>query len=274
MSLVTLNELLPEAKKNNYAIPALNVVNFDMIVAAVRAAEKEQSPIIIEYTENDDNRLPLEYIGKFANQLANDSDIPICVHLDHGNTLEGIIRAIKSGFSSVMYDGSVYSYEDNLKNTKEIVRIANSVGISVEAELGSIKSGRNNFTDPKVVNEFTKETGISALAISFGTEHGVYKNKPFIDLERLKEINTVTDVPLVMHGGSGLDTEVYKKVIDNGISKINYYSAMSNRVTNKIILELRQKNENKDIYLQDLVDLELDYFEDEMRSIIKVFQNN
>lgn len=271
MPLVSLDELLPEASQNHYAIPGFNVVNLEMIIAAVSAAEKEESPIIIEYTENDDARIPLEYIGEFASSLAKESDIPICVHLDHGNTLKGIMRAIKSGYSSVMYDGASLSYQKNVENTQRIVEIAQSIGISVEAELGQIGPGEDHFTDPNLVKDFTESTGISALAVAIGTEHGVYKNKPKVDLKRLKEIRDQTETPLVMHGGSGLAIEIYGKAIDNGVSKINYYSAMSNKVTKKIIHHLQSSREHREIYLQDDVDLELKYFEEEMRETIRLF---
>lgn len=272
MPLVSLDELLPKASQNNYAIPGLNVVNLEMIISAVKAAEKEQSPIIIEYTENDDSRIPLEYIGQFASCLAKKSEVPICVHLDHGNTLKGIMRAIKSGYSSVMYDGASLSFQENIKNTKRIVEIAKSIGVSVEAELGQIGPGEDNYTDPSLVKDFTENTGISALAVAIGTEHGVYKNKPNVDLKRLKDIREGTSTPLVMHGGSGLDPETYEKAIDSGVSKINYYSAMSNKVTKRVLNELQSASEHHAIYLQDSVDLELAYFEEEMRKIIRLFR--
>ncbi|MDN6391752.1 MAG: class II fructose-bisphosphate aldolase [Lactococcus lactis] len=272
MPLVSLDELLPKASQNNYAVPGFNVVNLEMIISAVKAAEKEQSPIIIEYTENDDSRIPLEYIGQFASCLAKASDTPICVHLDHGNTLKGIMRAIKNGYSSVMYDGANLSYQENVKNTQKIVEIAKSIGVSVEAELGQIGPGEDNYTDPSLVKDFTKSTGISALAVAIGTEHGVYKNKPKVDLKRLKEIREKTATPLVMHGGSGLDTKTYEKAIDIGVSKINYYSAMSNKVTEKIVNNLQSTRGQHEIYLQDSVDLELEYFEEEMKKIIRLFR--
>ncbi|GBD79691.1 hypothetical protein TEHD86_0162 [Tetragenococcus halophilus subsp. halophilus] len=274
MPLVSLDELLPKASQNNYAVPGFNVVNLEMIISAVRAAEAEKSPIIIEYTEDDGSRIPLEYIGQFASSLAKKSKVPICVHLDHGNTIKGIMRAIKSGYSSVMYDGASLSYQENEKNTQKIVEFAKSIGVSVEAELGQIGPGEDHYTDPSLVKNFTKNTGISALAVAIGTEHGVYKDKPNVDLKRLKEIRKETTTPLVMHGGSGLDPETYEKAIDIGVSKINYYSAMSNKVIKRIMNELQTTSEHHEIYLQDSVDLELKYFEEEMRKTIRMFRKN
>lgn len=272
MPLVSLDDLLPVAQQNNYAVPGFNVVNLEMIISAVKAAEKEKSPIIIEYTEGDDSRIPLEYIGQFASCLAKKSEVPICVHLDHGNTLTAILRAIKSGYSSVMYDGSALDYHENVKNTQKVVEIAKSIGVSVEAELGKIGPGQDHYTDPELVKDFTEKTGISALAVAIGTEHGVYKGKPKVDLDRLSDINEKTNTPLVMHGGSGLAEEIYGKVIDRGVAKINYYSAMSNKIINRIMSDLQETSRSKSVYLQDAVDLELRYFEEEMRKVIKLFR--
>lgn len=272
MPLVSLDEILPGAKKNKYAIPAFNVVSFEMIIAAVKAAEAAKSPIIIEYTEDDSKRIPLEFIGAFASGLAKDASVPICVHLDHGKTFPGIVRAIKSGYSSVMFDGSALAFEDNIEQTKRVVDLAHSLGISVEAELGTIESGEQHYTDVKLVEEFTVKTGVDALAISIGTEHGVYNHKPVVDVDRIEAIEKVTATPLVMHGGSGLDPEIYPRVIQAGISKINYYSAMSNKVLIHIMKDLEDKSRQESIYLQDFIDLELDYFAEEMQAVIEKFR--
>lgn len=271
MALVSLDDLLPIARKQKKGIPAFNVVSLEMIISAVKAAEAEQSPIIIEYTEGDDSRIPLEYIGQFASQLAEKSNVPICVHLDHGMTLGAIMRAIKSGYSSVMYDGSALKFEENIKNTKEIVKISRTIGVSVEAELGRIETGFDNYTDPAVVHEFTSKTNISALAVSIGTTHGVYTGEPAIDYDRLEEINRQTTAPLVLHGGSGLEENVYKEVINRGISKINYYSAMSNDIMKRISNDLSDEKIYSQVYLQDAIDLELKYFKEEMRKVIRLF---
>lgn len=272
MPLVSLNEVLPGAKKGKYAIPAFNVVSFEMIIAAIEAAEALQIPIIIEYTEDDGKRIPLEYIGHFASTLAKDASVPICVHLDHGRTFSGIVKAIKSGYSSVMFDGSALAFEDNIEQTKHVVNIAHALGVSVEAELGTIESGEQHYTDVKLVDTFTRKTGVDALAISIGTEHGVYSHKPEIDVNRIEEIATVTKTPLVMHGGSGLDPAIYPRVIQAGISKINYYSAMSNKVLTQIMKDLKEKQKQENIYLQDFIDLELAYFTNEMKAVIQQFR--
>lgn len=272
MPLVSLDEILPRAKKEKYAIPAFNVVSFEMIIAAVRAAEDMKAPIIIEYTEDDGERIPLELIGSFASNLATKAKVPICVHLDHGKTLSGIKKAMRSGYSSVMYDGSALSLEENIENTKQVVELAKELEISVEAELGTIESGEHNYTDVNLVKMFTTETEVSALAISIGTEHGVYGEKPSIDFKRIEDIKKMTNTPLVMHGGSGLDPEVYPKVINSGITKINYYSAMSNKLLKRILANLNSKNKDENIYLQNFIDLELEYFTEGMKHVISTFR--
>src|SRR5699024_9623161 len=158
-----------------------------------------------------------------------------------------IVRAIKSGYSSVMFDGSALAFEDNIEQTKRVVDLAHSLGISVEAELGTIESGEQHYTDVKLVEEFTGKTGVDALAISIGTEHGVYNHKPVVDVGRIEAIEKVTATPLVMHGGSGLDPEIYPRVIQAGISKINYYSAMSNKVLIHIMKDLEDKSRQESI---------------------------
>ncbi|MBG9986356.1 class II fructose-bisphosphate aldolase [Facklamia sp. DSM 111018] len=273
MPLVSLKEILPDARKNNVAVPAFNVVKFEMIIAAISAAELEKSPIIIEYTEGDDKRISLELIGKFANYLANKSPIPICVHLDHGMTFDAIKRAVDSGYTSVMIDASSLSFETNISEAQKIVNHCKPLGISVEAELGRIEKGLENYTDLSLVKRFVEETDIDALAISFGTEHGVYKKEPQLDYDLINKVCCEVSIPLVMHGGSGINREVYINVIKNGVSKINYYSAMSNKVLNKIINKLETDFEIDNRYLQDFVDMELTYFIEEMREVIKLFNN-
>lgn len=259
-------------KKNGYAIPAFNIVNLDMIIAAISAAEAESSSVIIEYTEADDKRIPIEIIGFFGKKLAEQSKVDVCLHFDHGTSTTGIERAIASGFSSVMIDSSELSFEENIKITREIVEMCHSRNISVEGELGKIESGDENFTQVNLVKEFVDRTKIDALAISFGTEHGVYKNEPEIKIDLVSSISELTSVPLVMHGGSGLPRELYYEVISRGVVKINYYSAMSNKVLNKVIGILNNEIPENERYLQNFVDLELKYFKEEMQDIIKLFR--
>jgi len=236
--LVTLNEILAIAEEKKIAIGAFNTPNLENLMAVLSSAEKHKLPVIIAHAEVHEDIMPLSVIGPIMLQMAKDASIPVCVHLDHGETLEYIERALKLGFTSIMYDGSLLPYEDNVKNTRMAVAIAIKYGASIEAEIG-ILAGREAgseqnglsiaemYTDPVIAKEFVKDTGIDALAASFGTAHGFYKTKPQLDFDRIKRIKALVSIPLVMHGGSGVSPQDYETAIHLGIRKINYYSYMA-----------------------------------------------
>ena len=234
--LVTLNEILAMAKERNCAIGAFNTPNLECVIAVLNAAEKMNEPVIISHAELHESVAPLAVIGPVMVQAAKRAKVPVCVHLDHCETLSYMEEALKMGFTGVMYDGSALSYEENVANTKIAVSMAKKYGANVEAEIGQLASreggvGENAhgpvYTDPDVAAAFCAETGIDALAPSFGTAHGIYKSKPVLDLDLVKTIAEKTGLPLVMHGGSGVSEEDYRASIASGIRKINYYSYMS-----------------------------------------------
>ena len=234
--LVTLNEILAIAEERKCAIGAFNTPNLECITAVLNAAEKLNVPVMITHAELHESVAPLAVIGPVMVQAAKNAKIPVCVHLDHCETLSYMEQALKMGFTGVMYDGSTLPYEENVANTKIAVAMAKEYGANVEAEIGQLASreggldanaGRPVYTDPDLAVKFCAETGIDALAPSFGTAHGIYKSKPVLDLERVKVIAEKTKLPLVMHGGSGVSDEDYRTAIRNGIRKINYYSYMS-----------------------------------------------
>lgn len=233
--LVTLNEIMAMAKERNCAIGAFNTPNLECITAVLNAAERLNVPVILSHAELHEPVAPLTVIGPVMVAAAKEAKVPVCVHLDHCETLEYMEIALKMGFTGVMYDGSALSYEDNVKNTKIAVAMAKEYGANVEAEIGTLPSREDGgataagpvYTDPDLAAQFCAETGIDALAPSFGTAHGIYKSKPVLDIPRVKEISEKTGLPLVMHGGSGVSDEDYRKTIKNGIRKINYYSYMS-----------------------------------------------
>ena len=191
--------------------------------------------MIISHAELHEEVSPLDIIGPVMVQAAKAAKVPVCVHLDHCETLDYMARALELGFTGVMYDGSTLPYEENLANTVKAVAMARKYGAGVEAELGALASREGGgttasgpvYTDPEEAVAFCRETGIDALAPSFGTAHGIYKEKPVLDLERVKVIAEKTSLPLVMHGGSGVSPEDYRTGIANGLRKINYYSYMS-----------------------------------------------
>lgn len=241
--LVTLNEIMALAKEKNCAIGAFNTPNLECLNAVLDAAERLDVPVIINHAELHEPVAPLSVIGPVMVQAAKASKVPVCVHLDHCETLSYMEEALKMGFTGVMYDGSVLPYEENVKNTRIAVAMAKQYGASVEAEIGQLSAreggGEENaagpvYTDPDLAETFCKDTGIDALAPSFGTAHGIYKSKPVLDLERVKVIADRTGLPLVMHGGSGVSDEDYRIAIEKGIRKVNYYSYMSKAGVNAV----------------------------------------
>jgi len=234
--LVTLNEILAIAKERNCAIGAFNTPNLECVIAVLNVAEKLNEPVIISHAELHESVAPLAFIGPVMVEAAKRAKVPVCVHLDHCETLSYMEEALEIGFTGVMYDGSALSYEENVANTKIAVSMAKKYGANVEAEIGQLASreggvGENAhgpvYTDPDVAAAFCTETGVDALAPSFGTAHGIYKSKPVLDQELVKTIAEKTGLPLVMHGGSGVSEEDYRASIASGIRKINYYSYMS-----------------------------------------------
>ena len=234
--LVSLNEILAIAEERKCAIGAFNTPNLECITAVLNAAEKLNVPVMITHAELHESVAPLAVIGPVMVQAARNAKVPVCVHLDHCETLSYMEQALKMGFTGVMYDGSTLQYEENVANTTLAVAMAKEYGANVEAEIGQLASreggteanaGGPVYTDPDLAVKFCAETGIDALAPSFGTAHGIYKSKPVLDLERVKVIAEKTKLPLVMHGGSGVSDEDYRIAIQNGIRKINYYSYMS-----------------------------------------------
>ena len=233
--LVNLREILWLAQNHNFAVGAFNTPNLECINAVLAAAEKLNVPVILSHAQLHEAVAPLAQIGPVMVEAAKRAKVPVCVHLDHCETLDYMQQALDIGFTGVMYDGSTLPYAENLTNTKKAVAMAKNYNCGVEAELGALASREGGeavgsgpvYTDPEEAVVFCAETGIDALAPSFGTAHGIYKAKPVLDLDRVKVIAERTSLPLVMHGGSGVSPEDYRKGIANGLRKINYYSYMS-----------------------------------------------
>jgi len=237
--LASLKEVMSMAQEGGYAIGAFNTPNLECLLAVIHNAEEMNVPVIISHAQLHEEIAPLDDIGPLMVYAAKNAKVKVCVHLDHGEDLDYLKRALEIGFTSVMYDGSLHSYEENVANTKKAVELAAKYNADVEAEIGvmggreagaadSGKKAEDMYTDPDVAAKFVKETGIDALAASFGTAHGLYKAAPKLDFERIEQICAKTGIPLVMHGGSGVSPEDYRKAIEKGVRKINYYSYMSN----------------------------------------------
>lgn len=234
--LVSLTEILATAEKGRFAVGAFNTPNLECIRAVIDTAEKLNVPVIISHAQLHEEAAPLDVIGPVMVLSAKRAKVPVCVHLDHCETLDYMAKALEMGFTGVMYDGSLLTYEENVENTRKAVSMAKAYGAGVEAEIGKLASregggstgGGPVYTEPELALKFVNDTGIDALAPSFGTSHGIYKSKPVLDLDRVAVISELVKLPLVMHGGSGVSPEDYRTAIRNGIRKINYYSYMSN----------------------------------------------
>ena len=233
--LVNLKEIMKIAEEKNCAVGAFNTPNLECLGAVIDAAEKLNVPVILAHAQLHEPIAPIRRVGPLMVQAAKDAKVPVCVHLDHGETFEYIAEALEVGFTGIMYDGSTLPYDVNLENTKKAVAMAAQYNCGVEAELGAMPSREDGtsapsgpvYTDPEEAVAFCRETGIDALAPSFGTAHGIYKADPVLDLELVKVISEKTGLPLVMHGGSGVSPDDYRTGIQNGLRKINYYSYMS-----------------------------------------------
>ncbi len=236
--LVSMKEMLEDARKNHYAIPAFDVSNYDMMKAVLEACEEERSPALLMALGVDLVGKGLPLMASMVRGASEHFNVPVCFHLDHATDFELIKGAIDVGFSSVMYDGSVLDFENNAKNTAKVTQYAHARGISVEAELGHVGNASvgsiseigtdtdpgESLTVPEEVAKFVEITDVDALAVAIGTSHGVYQKTPELRIDRLDEITAVCDRPLVLHGGSGTPNDQMQNAIRHGITKINIYS--------------------------------------------------
>jgi len=257
MALVNLKDVLADARMNRYAVGSFNVVDLISLEAILEAAEKEQSPVILSIAEVHFKYINMENIAPTIMDVARRSNIPAVLHLDHGESFEAVMRALRAGFTSIMFDGSKLSFEENVERTAQVVKMCHAIGVTVEAELGHIggaEGGSSGATAPpeefytKVpeARDFVNRTRVDALAVAIGTAHGIYKGKPQLDFKRLEELNAALGIPLVLHGGTGLSIEDFHKCIDHGVAKINFYTGMSVAATDRIKEKLKQTPETYD----------------------------
>lgn len=232
--LVSLKEILKDAEERKYGVGLFNMLNLEMARGIIEAAEEEKSPLILGVAEVHLPLIPFDYASRIMRYIAEKTSVPVCLHFDHGVSYGAIMGAIRSGFTSVMYDGSSLPYEENISNTFEISKVAHSLGVSVEAELGHVGGAEGGaddgveemYTKVEQVNDFIRRSDIDALAVAIGTAHGPYKKKPNLDINRLKEIYAIAEKPLVLHGGSGLSDDDFRNTINNGIRKVNICTEM------------------------------------------------
>ena len=271
--LVNLNDVLVKAKKEGYAVGLFNTTDTDMLDAAISAAEEMNSPIIIGTAEILLPYGELDLIAPSIVAKAKASKVPVVVHYDHGLTIERCKQALELGFSSIMFDGSSNDYKTNVQQTREMVEYAHKFGASVEGEIGHVGNATtddnlasNRYTTVKEAKDFYEATKVDALAIAIGTAHGAYKFKPVLNIQRLKEIRDNIDVPLVLHGGSGLSDDDFKNTINNGIVKINIFTDLCVAGTNA----MKEANSLRLDYLKTR-NLKVEYIKQTIIKKIKLF---
>lgn len=276
--LITLRNILDIADSKNMAIAAFNVTSLEGIMAVIEAAEKEDTPVILQFANAAHGKyIPLETIGKVMLLMADEAEVPVCVHLDHGANFDEIKKSLDMGFTSIMYDGSALPFKENVANTRYATILADSYGASIEAELGAMGAEgvednvMGTYTDPEMAKIFVEETGIDALAASFGTVHGIYKSEPKLDFKRIKEIRELTGVPVVMHGGSGISDDDFRKCINAGVRKINFYTYAAKYAGEAIRQTVTETSGN--LYSHDIFVTARESMKKTYRDAIRAFKN-
>ena len=253
MSIVTTTEMFKKAYKEGYAIGAFNVENMEMVQAVLEAAEELNSPVIMQTTPSTVKYAGLDYYLANVEAAAKRTKVPVVMHLDHGNSFELAMQAMHAGYTSVMIDGSKLDFEDNIKETKRVADVAAALNIPCEAELGKVGGKEDDLeaeadtnTDPQEAKEFVERTGVSSLAVAIGTAHGFYVGTPVLDKPRVSAIKEVVDVPLVLHGASGLSEEDVRECVERGMCKVNFATELRVAYTDAVKKLLEEKPETFD----------------------------
>lgn len=283
--LITMKAILELADVKKIAIGAFNITSLEGLQAVLEASEELNQPVILQFAPVHESIICLSVIGPIILMMAKNSAVPVVVHLDHGTDLITLKKALDMGFTSVMYDGSNLPFEENVVNTKIAVQIAGAYGASVEAEIGSM--GRQEFssvgdgeegeategcyTEPDQAEKFVISTGIDALACSFGTVHGLYIKEPKLDFDRISQIRTRIGIPIVMHGGSGVSDQDFRKCIENGVRKINYYTYLAKAGGAHVAEKIRATEEY--VYFHDVTLWGIEAMKKDVLHTIKVFSN-
>ncbi len=239
--LVNMRDLLADAQDGDYAVGSFSVANMEMVLGVLKAAKELNAPVILQIAEVRLKQSPLELIGPLMVAAAENADTPVAVHFDHGKTIEKITEALDLGFTSVMFDGSHLELDENIAVTKKVIELAGEYDAAVEAEIGCVGGSEDgsediaiNCTKPEDAVKFENETGVDALAIAIGNAHGNYKSTPKLRFDILAEVERNTDLPLVLHGGTGIMPEDFVKCSHTGIKKINIATATFDAVENNV----------------------------------------
>ncbi len=283
--LVTLKEILEIAEERKMAAGSFNAPNLESLLAIIKGAEELDVPVIIQFAQCHESWIPLSVIGPIMVEHARAARVPVCVHLDHGETLDYLQQALELGFTGIMYDGSVLPYEENLKNTKLAAAMAAKYGAGVEAELGSMgkrESGAGDgtgeeddtkiYTDPELAARFVEETGIDALACSFGTTHGIYLKKPKLDFDVVRNVRRQTGgIPVVMHGGSGVSREDFHEAIRAGVRKVNYFTYMDKSGGNGAAEYIKTVKAGEPVFFSSVIRAAQNAMKENIKEAMKTF---
>ncbi|WP_024345162.1 class II fructose-bisphosphate aldolase [Lacrimispora indolis] len=283
--LITMKAILELADAKNIAIGAFNITSLEGIQAVLEVSEELNQPVILQFAPVHETIIPMSVIGPIMVMMAERATVPVAVHLDHGDDLNLLKKALDMGFTSVMYDGSALSFEENAANTRIAVELADAYGASVEAEIGAM--GRQEFssigegeegeategcyTDPEQAERFVEATGVDALACSFGTVHGLYITEPKLDFDRISQIRNRIGLPIVMHGGSGVSDQDFRRCIENGVRKINYYTYLA-KAGGMHVKEKAMEAEGY-VYYHDVTLWGIEAMKKDVLHTIKVFSN-
>lgn len=276
--MTNLSTILQKAYKEKYAVGSFNAYNFETFKGIIDAGVETNTPIIVAFGAKYLTNMSVETASALVHSLAKDLTIPVCLHLDHCKDLEIIKAAIKAGFGSVMYDGSALPFAENVANTLKVCQAAHAHNVSVEAELGSLAAGEKShegsasdvqaYTEPEAAKEFVAATGVDALAVSVGTVHGLYKGKPNIRIDILQEINKLCQLPLVLHGGSGVPEQDILNTIANGVAKIN----VNTEISMYTVAETAKLLAKEQPHFSVLSLREMDYVKDVVKKYIAFFR--
>ena len=274
--LVNMKEMLAKAQKEQYGIGFFNAVNVEMARAIIETAEELRAPVIVGTAEVLLSAMSLERVAEYLIPMAQKAGVPVAVHYDHGLTFEKCMEALKLGFSSVMYDCSTASYEENLDRVAEMVRVCHGMGVTVEGELGHVgdnegagklENPSDYFTDPAVAMDFVQKTGVDALAVAVGNAHGDYKFPPKLDFSRITAIREATGIPLVLHGGSVLSDDDFREAVRRGVCKINIFTDLDK--AGKAGIEKGLKNGAAS--MMELIPYEIEAMKEVVRNKIGLF---
>jgi fructose-bisphosphate aldolase class II len=280
MPLVTTTEILTDARKRRYGIPCFLGGTLEMTIGAVKAAEELSAPLILCFNEPITPDIPAFYGMTMIVNAAQHAKVPVATTLDHGTSYEACVRSVRAGSSSIMFDGSFLPFEENVQQTKRVRELTKPIGVALEGELGSIggsvleykefKGSQQNFTNPDQAVDFVEQTDIDILAISFGNVHGIYQGDNQLDLDIIRKVYEKVDIPLVMHGGSGLADDIYPQVIDAGISKINYYTNIARKGAQSTLALCLEKGD--EIIQHEIIADSIEFYYKESKRVLELFR--